>query len=104
MDKHKILKTARASKKDERKMINEIKSYQLSWIGVTIIISILMVIRFYQSESVTDLTIIVLTQVTFRAFYQFLKEKDTYHTLSFILTLGGLILVTILFLSEHGII
>lgn len=104
MDKHKILKKARASKKDERKMENEIKSYQFSWIGVTIIISILMLFRFYRGESTTDLIVVVLAQVTFRAFYQFLKEKDTYHTLSFILTLGGLILVTILFLIEYGVI
>lgn len=104
MDKHKILKKARASKKDERKMENEVKSYRFSWIGVIIIISILMLFRFNRGESVTDLTLIVLTQITFRAFYQFLKEKDTYHTLSFILTLGGLIIVTILFLIEYGII
>lgn len=104
MDKHKILKKARASKKDERKMENEVKSYQFSWIGVIIIVSILMLFRFNRGESVTDLTLIVLVQVTFRVFYQFLQEKDTYHTLSFLLTLGGLILVTILFLTEHGII
>lgn len=104
MDKHKILKKARVSKKDERKMENEVKSYQFSWIGVIIIVSILILFRFNRGESVTDLTLIVLTQVTFRFFYQFLKEKDTYHTLSFILTLGGLILGTLLFLSEHSII
>lgn len=104
MNKHKILEKARASKKDERKRANEVKSYQFSWIGVITILSILMLFRFSRGESVTDLTIIVLTQATFRAFYQFLKEKDTYNTLSFILTLGGLILVTILFLTEHGII
>lgn len=77
MDKHKILKKARVSKKDERKMENEVKSYQFSWIGVIIIVSILMLFRFNRGESVTDLTLIVLTQVTFRFFYQFLKEKDT---------------------------
>ena len=46
MDKHKILKKARVSKKDERKMENEVKSYQFSWIGVIIIVSILMLFRF----------------------------------------------------------
>ena len=69
MDKHKILKKARVSKKDERKMENEVKSYQFSWIGVIIIVSILMLFRFNRGESVTDLTLIVLTQVTFRFFY-----------------------------------
>ena len=83
MDKHKILKKARASKKDERKMEIEVKSYQFSWIGVIIIVSILMLFRFNRGESVTDLTLIVLTQVTFRFFYQFLKEKD-WHIIMFL--------------------
>ncbi len=104
MDRHEILKKARASKKDEREEQLENKSYKFSWFGVTFILVILMVFRFYQNQSATELVLIVLAQITFRAFYQFLKVKDTYHTLSFILTLGGFIAVGILFLVEHELI
>ena len=105
MDKDKILEKARASQKDEREQQIEMKSLQMGWLGVTVVIFLLILFRSYFGEFAADLLIILMTQFVVASFYQY-KQKTKNKHMSLVAGITGIIallLNLVALLTQYGV-
>lgn len=104
MKRDEILKKAQKAKKDEREQSIYKNAYYIGAVVVGIIMLILIAMKHYFNDSITDITIILVAHATGGSFYQYfkLREKKIY-LITGIMGIIGIILGFATLLSEYGV-
>lgn len=103
MNKEDLLRKARAENKDEREKEIEVSSFRAGWIGVSLIMLILIGLRWYFNESGTDIVMILLAQQSAGLFYQYVKLKNKKYLIAGLFTVAGILLGFASLLSNYGV-
>ncbi|MGF3183205.1 DUF6442 family protein [Facklamia sp. P12934] len=104
MEKEDVLKKAQRAQKDEREDVIITKSFRAGWLGVTIVMLALLLLRMYFQQSIEDITIILTAHVSASSFYQYSKMPDKKSYLIFgIINLLFIILQFYYLLSKFGV-
>lgn len=104
MRKDEILSKARKERVDERDKDIEIRSFKAGWIGVTIIIVLLIILRMQFDEPSYDLSLILTAQLAASCIYQFYNKRDFGLFIASIIALGGLWLNLSALLTHYGVL
>ena len=104
MKKEDILKKAQAEQKDEREEEINTKAFRIGWMGVTVVMLILILLRSIFNESAIDIVMILMVQTAAASFYQYSKMRDKkIYLISGIIAIIAIILGFASLLSNYGI-
>ncbi|MGF3066105.1 DUF6442 family protein [Facklamia sp. P12945] len=104
MEKEDVLKKAQRAQKDERDEAINTKAFQIGWVGVSVVMLLLIVLRVIFNESAIDIMIILMAQVAAASFYQYSKMPDKkLYLVSGIIAILAIILGFASLLSSYGV-
>lgn len=103
MDKKDILRKARSQRRDEREKQIEVNSFRAGWLGVSLVMLILIGLRWYFNESAVDIALILLAQQFGSLLYQSIKFKNKKYFIVSLFVLGGILMGIASLLTSYGV-
>ncbi|API88059.1 hypothetical protein BKP56_01355 [Marinilactibacillus sp. 15R] len=102
MDKQEILKKAR-KEQDEREKVIKTYAFRIGWIGVVLVTLFILVLRMLNKETVSDILLILMTQLAAASFYQYSNIHNKKHLVTGVISLVAVALNFAALLSQYGV-